>query len=761
MKRVLAYISCCALGWSISSDAALAQTSVPADASDTRPPAAPTTEPSADDVGMEPLSGNEIVITAQRRTQRLQDVPISVAAFTGETIQRLGASRIVDVFAQTPGVRAQAPSGNSGLPVFNIRGVTLLDFSYANESSVAVYADDVYLGNPAFGTLQLFDVDRVEILRGPQGTLYGRNATGGLVRYISRRPTDTFEGRALLQYSTDNNIVFETGFSGPVTDRIRVRVAGRYNHDDGWQTNQVFGNKLSSVDHSIGLRATLEADLSDSILLTVSGNYGDTTGQEDGRAFFGTRVIGMPTVRCTPEQVLASQCGDASGFRDPDPDPRRPFSNQRDIPYALQAAGGLARLEADLGWAKLTSITAYQWGRKFDQIDGDGSATSLVNQQVNYFVRHRQFSQEARLNGDTGRFNWLLGAFYYTDTRFTTFALPALRVGNFLDQKITSISGFGQGTYALTDALNITAGIRYTKDKKELQDFGIVLDPVTATRQGTRFFSASGEIDPGKVTWRLAADYHINRDVMLFASASTGFKSGGYNGSVVSPASGIGPVEPETLTTYEIGVKASLFDRRLTANVTGFYSDYRDIQAAAVVPCTNGCTGGTTNQYLNIGDAKIYGFEAELTARIANELTLSGGLAYNHNEVSAPLTVTVAGVPVNGKRLANTPKISLNGTFDWRPSLGEGRGSLVFGGDVSYQTKYFFRPDNAIIASQKAFALVGARAGWIASDDLTLEFFARNLLNKEYFNSRTDAGETAPAVWGRPRELGIRALTRF
>ena len=703
---------------------------------------------------------SDIVVTAQRREQRLQDVPISIVAFSGATIEKLDATNVTDLFRQTPGVTFQSPSGNSGLPVFNIRGVTLLDFSYANESSVAVYADDVYLGNPAFGLLQLFDIDRVEVLRGPQGTLYGRNATGGLVRYISRRPTDTFEARALAQYGSYNNIAEEIALSGPIAHGLRLRVAGRYNHDSGWQTNRVYGNKLSTIDHSVGLRATVEADLSSSVLLTLSGNYGDMAGNEDARAFFGTRVPGMPKVRCTNNQILASLCTDGSGFRDPDPDRRRPYSNQRAIPYDLKTAGGFAKIEAEAGQVKLTSISAYMWGRKFDQIDGDGSATTLVNQQVDYFVRHRQFSQEFRAGMDTARFNWIAGAYYYHDTRFTTFGLPALRLGNYLDQRITSLSGFGQATYALTDRLNLTAGIRYTKDKKILKDYAIVLNPVTSTRQGTPLFSTSGKINPGKLTWRLATDYHFNKDVMVFASASTGFKSGGYNGSVISPAAGIGPVKPETITAYEVGVKSSLLDHLLTLNLTGFYSNYRDIQAGIVSPCVN-CPGGTTNSYTNIGRAKIYGMEAEAVLRPANDLTMTGGMSYNHNRVTADPSFTIGGIPVNGKRLSNTPRVSLSGTVEWRPSLGEGRGSLVFGGDVSYQSKIFFRPDNTPIAAQPGYALVGARAGWISADGLSIEVFARNLLNQEYFNSRTDAGETAPAVWGRPRQVGVRLAGKF
>ncbi|RYE57577.1 MAG: hypothetical protein EOP20_07225, partial [Hyphomicrobiales bacterium] len=247
----------------------------------------------------------DIVVTAQRREQRVQDVPVSIAVLSGEAVQAIGANNISDVIAGTAGIQSQAPAGNSGFPVYNIRGVTLLDFSYTSEASVAIYADEIYLGNSAFATQQLFDLDRVEILKGPQGTLYGRNATGGLVHYISRRPTDAVTGSAMIRYGSFNDKVFEGAVSGPVSDKVRVRFAGRYNANDGWQKNQATGTKLATVDHAIGVRTTVEVDLSPDIRMTLSGNYSDTKGSEDGRASFGLRQFdpnladGVNAPRCS------------------------------------------------------------------------------------------------------------------------------------------------------------------------------------------------------------------------------------------------------------------------------------------------------------------------------------------------------------------------------------------------------------------------------------------------------------------------------
>jgi iron complex outermembrane receptor protein len=721
-----------------------------------------------------PESG-DIIVTAQRREQRLQDVPVSISVLSGDSVQRMGATNITDVIAGTAGIQSQAPAGNSGFPVYNIRGVTLLDFSYTSEASVAIYADEVYLGNAAFATQQLFDLDRVEILKGPQGTLYGRNATGGLVHYISRRPTDTMTGSALVQYGSFHDVVLEGAISGPVSDKIRVRVAGRYNSNNGWQVNQTTGTRLASVDHAIGIRATVEADLSPDVLMTLSGNYSDTEGSEDGRASFGLRQFdtnladGINAPRCSNADILASFCYNGANFRDPNPDPRKPYSDLAQIPYAMRSTGASAKFVADLGFAKLTSITAYLWGRKIDGIDVDAAPVSQSNLAVQYFARHRQFSQELRLGGDVGRFNWLAGSYYYADKRFYTALFPANTLGNYTDQKINSISGFAQGTYSLTSTLNVTGGIRYTKDKKKLLDLAAVSGGVTGTRLGTNLASfgapLTGEINASKVTWKLGTDWHVTPGTMLFATVSTGFKTGGYNTSFVFTRGETGPVKPETITTYEIGVKSQLIDRLLTLNLTGYYNDYADIQAAASVACAPNCPSPgvtTVTQYINIGSAKVYGAEMDLLLRPATDVTIQAGAAYNHNKLTAPPTTTIGGVAINGNRLVNTPSWSLSGMFNWQPSLGNGNGHLVVGGDVKYQTKIFFRPDNTPLAVQGGYALVGARLGWATdNDDIRIEGYARNLFNQEYFTSRTALAESAPGTWGRPREIGIRVSGRF
>jgi iron complex outermembrane receptor protein len=748
----------CAIGFGFSSATAFAQATLGNAAMPTgnSPSAEPDQLPDAD------LNG-DIIVTAQRRKERLQDVPVAITAISGTTLREMGASNINDVIARTPGIQFQSPAGAAGFPVFNIRGVTLLDFSYTNEGSVAIYADDIYQGNPAFATQQLFDINRVEVLRGPQGTLYGRNATGGLVSYIANRPTSTWSGNVLAQYGSDNDVVLETAVSGPLSDQLRVRVAGRFNRNDGYQLNQVTNTRLASVDHAVGLRGTVEADLSSTATLSLTGSYSNTGGSEDGRGSFGTRNPANLSQSCSTSQILASLCANAAGFRDPDPDPRRPYSELASIPYAMEAVSGVARLEVDLGFAQLTSLTGYEWGRKTDGIDVDAAAVAGTNLMVRYFIDHKQFSQEVRLGGETGRLKWLVGGFYYTDRRFFTAELTKLSTGNYSDQTIESISGFAQATFAATDTLNLTAGGRYTSDTKTLEDLALVRNPVPGTRNGTVLFLASGKITPSKFTWRLGLDWHVTPTAMLYASAATGFKTGGWNTSLVTSLAAIGPVASENITTYEAGLKSQWLDRQLTLNLTGYYTDYRNIQAAASIPCTDtSCLSPTIGVYLNIGNAKIYGAEAELIMRPSPNFTVNLGLALNYNKLTSPPTVLISGVPLNGKKLSNTPEVSIGGGVTWEPKLNGGAsGSLIFATDFKFQSHIFFRPDNTPLAVQPAYAIVGARAGWKSPSGLAVEVFATNLLDTEYTISRTTVGEVAPATWGRPRQIGIRGSMPF
>jgi len=711
----------------------------------------------AQDQGAAASGMEDIVVTAQRRSERLQNVPIAVSAVGQTAMREMAVSRPSDLVAQIPNLKFQAAQGGQGLPIFNIRGVTLLDFTDTNEASVAVYADDIYLGSPNLGNQQLFDLQRVEVLRGPQGTLYGRNAVGGLINYISNRPTDTLEGYVTLGYGKDNDAIVEGAVSGPLSESVRGRLAGRFQRRDGWQTNVINGSHFGDIDHAVGVRAIIDADLSPTFKISLQGNYNNFKGEEEEAGFYGARVPGSnPGVRCSDAAIFASQCTNGSGYIDPSPSPRQVASDLTEQPVFVRSHGGLARAEWDLGFATITSLTGYYYAKRSNDFDADGSPLPALR-----FITastHKQFSQELRIGGTSGILTWTTGAYYYTDKRFFTVTLPqAGGLGDYVDQDIDTWGLFGQATVAVTPTVNLTGGIRYTHDKREADIVRVSSGGVPLERVGTQTWALNMGFKGGKATWRAAADWHFVPEHMVYASVSTGFKSAAFNTNV-PPANSADMIvaQPETITSYEAGLKGD-FGRIFSYNVSVFHSDYKDIQA-------QGTFADPTPRSLlsNIGDANIDGLEAELRAQPTSRLSAKLGVGLLKTEIIAP-GGTFNGVPLDGNELVMAPKRSLSGSLRYGLPL-EGIGSLWVSPDFNYQSAVYFGPDNLLTERQKAYTLVNLHIGWEDEDKKTsIQAFVKNLTNEHYLIHATDSGGATQVRvnWGRERTWGLQFSRSF
>ena len=707
-------------------------------------------------------SANEIVVTAQRREENIQDVPLSIAAVSGDRIEELAITTPAQLFSQIPNVKFQMPTGSSGFPIFNIRGVTLLDFSDSNEASVAVYADDVYFGSPAVQNQQFFDVQRVEVLRGPQGTLYGRNATGGLVNVLARRPTDDFEGSLTARYGSDNEYALEGVVSGPFSDSARGRLAIRTGGRDGWQTNVFNGHELGGIDTSFAARGLVEIDATESLSLVGNIHYSLFEGSEDGRAFFGARVPGStPSVRCTTDQILSSACVNSQNFSDPDPDPTHVYSEEDDLPARVENVGGWLRADWNLGFADLTSITSYDIAEKLDTLDADQSPSPAGRLTLVYNTDHEQWSQEFRLAGDTERLNWILGAYYYADTRFFTATLTRLAgSGSWADQTVATQAIFGQTTWAATPTFNLTLGARYTWDQRELEGLAkISSGGLPGTHDGIQQYLITRSLDSERLTWRAAADWHFLPDHMLYASASTGFKSGAFN--TLLPAADpntVQPADPEFITSYEIGLKGDMWNGRLRYDIAAFYSDYESVQAQGTL--ANPTPISTLN---TIGDATIQGLEASLTAEPIDGLTATFGVGFLETEIHAAPGTSFNGVNLNGHELVMAPSVSFNGSLRYEREVGE-IGSLYGMTDFQWQDSVFFGPDNLPTEAQEAYGLINFHIGWISpTRDIELSAFVRNAADEEYFIHGVDSGGATQVgyQWGRPRTWGVQLRHDF
>ncbi|MEZ5897708.1 MAG: TonB-dependent receptor plug domain-containing protein [Parvularculaceae bacterium] len=380
---------------------------------------------------------DEIVVTAQHKAERIQDVPISIAAVSGDELEELSITSPVDVLSLIPNVTAQLPTSGTGFPIFNIRGVTLLDFTDTNEASVATYVDGVYLGSPAIQNGQLFDIDRVEVLKGPQGTLWGRNSTGGLIQFLTRARRMSW--KATSWRATASTIITRSEGAFPARSATAcARLAGFVNGRDGWQKNTFPGGSRISgdIDTNVGARLTMEFDLADNLLFTASGHYGNYRGETEQRGFFG-KGDPIDGSICSIERILASECIDYStGHSDPNGDPARVAIDLPAAPVTNENYGAWGRFDWSLGDnITVTSITSADTVSKYQVLDADTSPAPQF--ELAFTVDHDQFSQELRVAGGGAKFDWLVGGYYYNDHRFFTVGFPQLGgYGSFADQDI-------------------------------------------------------------------------------------------------------------------------------------------------------------------------------------------------------------------------------------------------------------------------------------------------------------------------------------
>ncbi len=430
----------------------------------------------------------EIIVTAQKREQALQDVGISVTAFTDQQIREFGFTNSTDVVAMTPGLVYTTPNAESSVINFFLRGVGLNDFADANENPVAVYVDDVY--RPASGGLafQLFDLERVEVLRGPQGTLFGRNTTGGLVHFISRRPTDAFEGYANLIVGQYDQINAEAAFGGPLGDTLSGRISAAMEQYDGWTENRFEGVPDYNEGDSKAFRGQLLWEPSDATRILLIGNYSDndaTVGAWQHQATTRGGENGEQSVPLGPNEE--SQCGglqyptlepdgrpapgtDCFGYRDTDGDPWA-GDYDRDGRVETEASGGSLNAEWDVGDVTITSITAYQKVERLQEEDTEASPAPLI--QPTFGAETTTFTQELRAAGGTDSFHWLVGGFYFDNDVDGHYLLDLTNLGFvFFDanyeQQSESWAVFGQVEFDLSDRFTLIAGLRYANEEKEL-----------------------------------------------------------------------------------------------------------------------------------------------------------------------------------------------------------------------------------------------------------------------------------------------------
>lgn len=666
------------------------------------------------------IADGEVVVTAQRREERLKDVPLTVTAISAAQIAQSGIGGSRELAALTPGVTIQTTGAAAQATV---RGIGNTVVGGNSESPVALYVDGVYIASQYAAVFDLANIESVQVLKGPQGTLFGRNATGGALLVTTTRPADHFTGKITASYGRFDDKRVSGYISGPITDSLSFDIAGSY-HDDNGYTRDVLRNTRLSTYNEKSLRGKLEfAPDSDTSIMLI----GDYSWLRDNSP---TSIGPMPG---TKPQI-------ATAFV-----PSEPYQLALTFdPIGTVKGGGVSlQIKHDFGAFTLKSITAYRHGNVFSLTDQDrvAAAVSRIDQKI----VQNTLSQEVTLaSSQPGRLQWIIGGFYFGDTT-PTYTLSNLAL--VVDARLgtNAYAGFGEVTYAVTDKLKLTGGVRYSYEEKTAFTRRATGTPLTAFRSVTA----------DSWTPRFSAIYAINDASNVYATYSKGFKSGLFAATVFNGAA----VEPEKITSYEVGYK--LADGPISFNLAGFYYDYSNLQVT-----TRTASGLQT--LLNAANAKIYGLDADFSARLGSGFRVRLAGAYTHsaykNFTSAPIYTpnpaggnTLSTGDVSGNPLVRTPRYTANAGVSYETQLGSG--TLDASADFYYNSGFAWTFDNNY--RQGDYALVNAQIGWSPDGRLRFSVFGKNLTDKVYPLGVSVSGLATGPAYARPRTYGVAASLKF
>lgn len=718
----------------------------------------------ADDGGLQ-----TIVVTAQRRSEPLQKVPIAVSALDAERIKEAGFRDVEDLTSTVPNLNISALWGTSNPKIF-MRGIGNNNFNQTAESKVAVYLDQVYLSAPSGQLFQMFDLDRIEVLRGPQGTLYGKNATGGAISVYSKLPGDEVEGYARAGYGNYDAVDLEAAFTVPLSETLSARVAGTLSNRDGYVLDVGSGEFVNDVDEWAAraiLRWQPSADVD--IALNFHGGASDATNNNSSHRglFDPDELANGNAVRLPAADIIAGEGVDVLGYRDPNPDP---YVNT----YGVDTFSDLelfgVSLVGDIEFDNftLTSVTGYERSERAIRQDGNGAPSTIftIDWGPSTF---ESISQEFRLssNGDGG-FSWLLGVFAFHETgevdNFYNLADVSFALGGIeafdqnYTQKTDTLAAFAQGTLALTDRLNFTLGGRINYEKRTLdhQSFATTEEGVSLL-PGPLF---DLDLKDSWTEWsgRAALDYEIADDVLAFASINRGFTSGGFNtGAFNDPVGAERVFDPETVVSYELGLKSTLLDRRLRVNLTGFIYDYSDLQVFTFTP------GGL--QFIeNASNARVEGIEMEVQSKPFDNLELGASIGLLNSEYR-DFTRDLGGVTedLSGNRLTGAPNTQYNIVGKYTVPVSPG--DIWVRGDFTYTGNRFYdERELEEISSEGATTNLNASIGFTDIDErFEISAWVRNLTNEVNIIDTLDLGIFGyQNVWYNiPRTYGVAVEFRF
>ncbi len=678
----------------------------------------------------------EIIVTAQRRGQNMQDVPISVTAVTAENLQEIGLSNTELLTAVVPGL-SMTRQGRGGQPY--IRGVGSQNTVPGNENAVATYVDGVYYADPGGSLFSFNNINRIEVLKGPQGTLFGRNATGGLVHIITREPTVAPQVRTSISYADYETVEGNAYLSGGVGN-IAADIAfyGIHQGEGFGRYLNIAGNPDANRREEYALRSRVLFELSPEGSLILSGDYRTATGD------YGVSRNIYPGTIMAGGFPHTGSIQDASG------------TTETDVPDSADW-GVSAQYRHNFGDVQLSLLSAYrqnEYRMIYDQ-DVGPAFLSLLDQSQDT----RTFQNEILLNGALGDLDWTAGVFvFHARARFDPIKLrSSIAAGNsdlYSTQTTASYAAFAQGTYPIFQDTDLTIGFRYTVDDRQF-DARRLAAGANPNPAGTVIQTAYTDTQFSEPTWRIGLDHQLTEDLMIYATYNRGFKSGVYN--LVNPAAP--PVRPELLDAFEIGIKSELFDNRMRLNASAFYYDYQDIHLNTV-------QAGLTSIF-NAAGGEVTGGEVELiwAPNVPfGALDITGNLSvldatYTDFPAGPITTPNPAGGNVSsvgdlsGNAMIRSPEWTLNIGVNYTMPLSFGE--LGFNVNYYHNDGFYWEADNRL--RQDAYDLFNLST-WVAFGEdaqYRIRFFANNLTDEEYFVgvAENSFGDTGMA--GMPRIIGI------
>jgi iron complex outermembrane recepter protein len=730
---------------------AIAGLAAPAIAQEQPAPAAETDE--------QPGGLAEIVVTAQKRSQNLQDVPVAVSAVGAETLDNANITSAGELGKIVPSLKIFTTSGS--VQPF-LRGIGNPGSLVGNEGSAAVYIDGVYLVRVPPSLLQLTGIERVEVLKGPQGTLFGRNASAGLLHIVTREPSDepVFEGN--IGYGNFKTLRANVYASTGLAEGLAVDVAAMIvDQQDGWGTNTATGRDWGK-ENTKAVRAKLRWEIGPETTVSVTGDYTKTKNDFLAHSQYTRgprRGYELPPFGLQP----------LVGFYDIEANATPVNTNEN--------WGVSGKLEHDFGFATATSITAYRRDKGFSVFDSDFSKQDYL--VADLYGRVKQFSQELQLASNPGsNIDWLLGAYYlnatsaYEPSRFTG-GLFALLTGGFPavsdtygEAKVKSASVYGQVTVPLGEMTNITGGLRYTNDKLSGSGRGDFYLVGTAPVPGP---TVTGSETFNKLTYKLSLDHKLTDDFMVYVSQSRGYKSGLYNTLPFTPTATL----PETLDASELGFKSELFDRRVRLNGAVFYYDFKNAQFQQF--------NGPTVVVINAPGARVWGAELEGQAAVSDDFVLrfSGGylnskytdfsnaqspvLNTNTNPLLGPVggyQVGFAPFDATGNDMVRVPKWTANIGANY--NLETEVGAFNFDVNYAYSSSFAWDADNKL--REPSYGVLDAQIKYtLPGDRYSIRLYGKNLTKERYYVAQvqSDSARGSSAMPGAPRTYGVDLLVKF